>query len=114
FSCASTQGASTATGGRRRHHWGWVADNVIPKKLIPVNAIQRFREKVVVAIRVANATTSSNINGLIVRADARQLPFPDESVDLVITSPPYLGMIDYVLANRLTYLWMNWPIDEDR
>ena len=33
--------------------------------------------------------------GLILRADARSLPVPDRSVDLVITSPPYLNRYDY-------------------
>ncbi|WP_162834259.1 DNA-methyltransferase [Amycolatopsis circi] len=32
---------------------------------------------------------------LILRADARSLPLPDESVDLVVTSPPYFGLRSY-------------------
>ena len=32
---------------------------------------------------------------LVDLADARSLPLADESVDLVITSPPYLNMVDY-------------------
>lgn len=31
----------------------------------------------------------------IIRADARRLPLSDESVDLVLTSPPYYGLRDY-------------------
>lgn len=31
----------------------------------------------------------------IIRGDARQLPLPDASVDLVCTSPPYFGLRDY-------------------
>ncbi|WP_165975732.1 DNA-methyltransferase [Actinomadura rubrisoli] len=31
----------------------------------------------------------------IIRADARILPFPDASVDLVVTSPPYWGLRSY-------------------
>jgi DNA modification methylase len=31
----------------------------------------------------------------ILRGDARSLPLPDESVDLVVTSPPYFGLRDY-------------------
>lgn len=30
FDCASTRGGNTSTGKTRRHHWGWVADNVRP------------------------------------------------------------------------------------
>ena len=32
---------------------------------------------------------------VLVRGDARELPLPDESVDLVVTSPPYFGQRDY-------------------
>src|SRR5690606_27576657 len=31
----------------------------------------------------------------ILRADARQLPLPDESVDLIVTSPPYYALRSY-------------------
>ena len=31
FACASTAGSLTSTGKIRRHHWGWVADNVRPR-----------------------------------------------------------------------------------
>ena len=35
------------------------------------------------------------MTAVIVRADARALPLPDESVDLIVTSPPYYGLRDY-------------------
>jgi hypothetical protein len=31
-----------------------------------------------------------------------------------VTSPPYVGVIDYARANRLAYLWRNWNLDEER
>lgn len=31
----------------------------------------------------------------VLRADARRLPLPDESVDLIVTSPPYFSLRDY-------------------
>lgn len=34
-----------------------------------------------------------------VRADARALPIATESVDLIVTSPPYLGIRDYDIAD---------------
>ena len=32
---------------------------------------------------------------LLLRGDARALPLADESVDVVVTSPPYFGLRDY-------------------
>jgi DNA modification methylase len=35
------------------------------------------------------------MTALVIRADARQLPLPDASVDLIVTSPPYYGLRSY-------------------
>jgi hypothetical protein len=50
----------------------------------------------------------------IIQQDARWMALPEASIDLVVTSPPYLGMIDYTNANRLLYLWMGWSIAAER
>lgn len=38
---------------------------------------------------------------LLLRGDARKLPLADESVDLVVTSPPYFGLRDYGTAAQI-------------
>jgi hypothetical protein len=48
FDCAAPGRALTRTGGRRRHHWGWVADNVRPRPLAEHDAIDRFRQRLIV------------------------------------------------------------------
>lgn len=40
-------------------------------------------------------------------ADARKLPHEDSSIDLVLTSPPYLNAIDYMRCSKFTLVWMN-------
>jgi DNA modification methylase len=35
------------------------------------------------------------VTAIVLRGDARQLPLPDASVDLIVTSPPYWGMRSY-------------------
>jgi DNA modification methylase len=39
------------------------------------------------------------VTAIITQGDARALPLPDESVDLVVTSPPYFGLRDYQDGN---------------
>ena len=46
--------------------------------------------------------------------DARSLPIPDGSTDLVLTSPPYLNAIDYVRAHKFSLLWMGHSLAELR
>jgi DNA modification methylase len=51
------------------------------------------------------------------QGDARRLPLPDASVDLVLTSPPYLAVnrdcrqaIDYMRAHKFSLIWMGYTL----
>jgi SAM-dependent methyltransferase len=45
------------------------------------------------------------------RGDARKLPLESDSIDLVITSPPYLNAIDYMRGHKLSLVWMGHRIE---
>ncbi|WP_158920370.1 hypothetical protein [Streptomyces sp. NBRC 109706] len=68
-----------------------------------------------VALRVGNSRAHRPVGGssdvpVILRADARKLPLGRESVDAVMTSPPYLIAIDYLRGHRLSLVWMGYSI----
>ena len=44
----------------------------------------------------------------VVRGDARQLTLPEGSVDLVVTSPPYVNGMDYVMNYKLDLAWLGY------
>ena len=46
--------------------------------------------------------------------DARSLPLDDGSVDLVLTSPPYLNAIDYLRCSKFSLIWMGYSIGKLR
>lgn len=49
------------------------------------------------------------------RADARHLSFvATGSVDLVVTSPPYLNAIDYLRGHRMSLVWLGWTLSDLR
>lgn len=48
------------------------------------------------------------------RGDARALDLPDASVDLIITSPPYLNAIDYIRGHKMSLIWFGYTIPELR
>lgn len=48
------------------------------------------------------------------KADARKLPTKTGSIDLVITSPPYLNAIDYLRGHRLSLVWMGYTLQQLR
>ena len=46
--------------------------------------------------------------------DARCLPVHDGSIDLVVSSPPYLNAIDYIRCSKFSLVWMGYRIPELR
>jgi hypothetical protein len=46
--------------------------------------------------------------------DARSLPLHNQSVDLVLTSPPYLNAIDYIRCSKFSLVWMGYSVSELR
>ncbi len=52
---------------------------------------------------------------LVYRGDARNLRRMNRgSVDLVITSPPYVNAIDYLRGHRLSLVWLGYPYGPPR
>lgn len=45
------------------------------------------------------------------RGDARKLPLDDHSVDIVVTSPPYLNAIDYLRGHKFSLIWMGHDVE---
>jgi DNA modification methylase len=48
------------------------------------------------------------------RGDAKALSIEDGSIDLVLTSPPYLNAIDYMRCSKFSLVWMGYKISELR
>ncbi len=46
----------------------------------------------------------------IVAGDARALSMQDDSVDLIVTSPPYANALDYMRAHKFSLAWLGDPI----
>lgn len=104
-------------------HWGWVCDNVAPKQgeiryKPATQAFLRALENYVaaseqmlremVAVGIANGRVAARKLATVHRGDANQVmsDMPRASVDLILTSPPYLGVTDYIKSQRLTFLWL--------
>ena len=43
--------------------------------------------------------------------DARAIPAEDASVDLILTSPPYINAIDYLRTHKFSLLWMGHRLE---
>ena len=88
-----------------------VADGV-PNPVAPLRrhlakmerANQRFWEMMPEAVR---KTAAADVRA----GDARKLPWQPESVDLVVTSPPYVTSYEYADLHELTSLWLGGLAD---
>lgn len=64
-------------------------------------------EKSVAQLRNRLSRLSPAVSGEVERGDARNLEtVADESIDYVLTSPPYLNAIDYMRGHRMSLIWL--------
>ena len=67
---------------------------------------------------IANCPHSGSMDtgpGSVVKlGDARKLDIESNSIDLVLTSPPYLNAIDYLRCSKFSLVWMGYNVSELR
>ena len=77
----------------------------------PINVVKKYEEMAVKVVRLCPFDGSENIpKSKVYKRDARNLRFDDGSIDVVITSPPYLNAIDYLRGHRMSLVWMGHKI----
>jgi DNA modification methylase len=56
--------------------------------------------------------TPETILSKVLFGNAEKLPLADDSIDLIVTSPPYASnAIDYMRAHKFSLVWMGYPIE---
>jgi SAM-dependent methyltransferase len=88
-----------------------------PHKVYRTAPIQPFDEFIQAVKRViAHIPFKGVISGMpearVQRHDARRLPLADSTIDIVITSPPYLNAIDYVRCSKFSLVWMGYQVSQ--
>lgn len=116
------------TVNSQKRGWGYVADNVIPKdnQIKDKNAISFFRNSIKTLTEdLVKQQTFYSLNykdfydkvdrmNTILNENAKSCTsIQDESVDVIITSPPYPNMVDYVNSQRLVYYFLGNDIKDD-
>lgn len=115
------------TASSQDRGWGCIADNVLPKRVVDKEALDLVLRHVGQLVRDISshvAHTASDYgetyqdlaeSQTIVHEDVRTCKaISDNSVDLVVTSPPYPNMTDYVTSQRLSYYYLGQGFLEDR
>ncbi|HXC50656.1 MAG TPA: hypothetical protein VN634_07230 [Candidatus Limnocylindrales bacterium] len=82
----------------------------------PQDPFENFLRLVAVVAKncPARGATGLGPSTITRRGDARKLSLKDSSIDLVLTSPPYLNAIDYLRTSKFSLVWMGYTISELR
>jgi hypothetical protein len=82
----------------------------------PVKPFDRFVSAVATVVSNCPQTREGKVGPATVvkLGDARKLDIEKASIDLVLTSPPYLNAIDYMRWSKFSLVWMGHTIKELR
>ncbi|MCL5045143.1 MAG: hypothetical protein M1336_07660 [Deltaproteobacteria bacterium] len=82
----------------------------------PVKPFNRFLSAVETVVSNCPLADSGAVGppANVKRGDARNLDIEDASIDLVLTSPPYLNGIDYLRCSKFSLVWMGHNVGELR
>ena len=77
----------------------------------PRSALRQFE---ILLNRAADACAAIDPNDVgrssVIAGDSRRLPLQSNSVDLIVTSPPYANALDYMRAHKFSLAWLGDPI----
>lgn len=102
----------------QREHYTYITDRCFPKQLITRPAKELYLTQLSLLSlavdemrsqfkRLHQSEWETCVQGSVRVGDSRNLSFiSPASIDLVVTSPPYLGVNDYVRSLRLTYMFL--------
>ena len=77
----------------------------------PRSGLRQFEILLGRAANAYAAVDSAEVGQRVVMAgDSRRLPLQSNSVDLIVTSPPYANALDYMRAHKFSLAWLGDPI----
>lgn len=82
----------------------------------PIKPFNRFLHAVSLVASNCPHSGSGSVGpqAFVRRGDARRMDLRDGSIDLVLTSPPYLNAIDYLRCSKFSLVWMGYSISDIR
>ncbi len=82
----------------------------------PIKPFNRFMDAVELVVSNCPHHGSGRLGPrtFVKHGDARKLDIDNHSIDLVLTSPPYLNGIDYMRCSKFALVWMGHNVNELR
>ena len=79
---------------------------------VPKNAIDQFAMRAAKNLASLSGIQQCKYRPRILAGDARKLNLRNDSVDLIMTSPPYANAIDYMRAHKFSLVWLGDSLPE--
>ncbi|OCA97839.1 DNA methyltransferase [Clostridium beijerinckii] len=96
------------------------ADDISPKPYVsnkviknPPAVAKSFLDTIEKNISGMITMKSKEMGNVVVRGDALHIPESENTIDLAITSPPYINAFDYVRTLRLENLWLQLSTEDE-
>ncbi len=78
---------------------------------VPRSAVRMFAAQLrQAALAMEQARDNAGGTSTVIAGDSRRLPLAADSVDLIVTSPPYANAIDYMRAHKFSLVWLGKPV----
>jgi DNA modification methylase len=78
---------------------------------VPRSALGEFRKRMIKNLESLSALPPAKCITRLFRGNAQNLPLPNNTVDLIVTSPPYASnAIDYMRAHKFSLVWLGFSI----
>lgn len=101
-----------SSGHKGGRPYTYYADNVKPKIPLLKNALKLYGKRLRLFLSEYNDNVPLErleIRWDVINGDARNISEElTDTVDLIVTSPPYVSVTDYSTAFRLAHLWYEW------
>jgi DNA modification methylase len=78
----------------------------------PRNALEQYNQRLKKSLKRLEELGQGTGRVCIQNGDARRLALANNSIDLVVTSPPYANAIDYMRAHKFSLVWLGRSVDE--
>jgi DNA modification methylase len=79
---------------------------------VPKNALEQFSTRLRKNLSSIAQLQKREGSAQPLRSDARYMPLADNTVDLIVTSPPYANAIDYMRAHKFSLVWLGRSVTD--
>ena len=78
----------------------------------PRSTFDAFEQRILKFSPIISELPNHRYQSVIKQGDAKNLDIDNDSVDLIVTSPPYANAIDYMRAHKFSLVWLGRTIPE--